>query len=85
MIRTVFIVLASASIFLFPWPYAAVLVFIGALYVPMIGVSLGVIYDALYWTHGIGWPIATTAGALGSLAAFFLARFIRTRVSDISL
>ncbi|HVW71712.1 MAG TPA: hypothetical protein VHB93_01010 [Candidatus Paceibacterota bacterium] len=85
MIRGVFIVLAAVSVLLFPWPYAIVLIFLASLYVPLIGISLGVIYDALYWAHGVGWPVATLAGAAGSIAAFFLARFLRSRLTDFSL
>ena len=85
MTRAVFIVLAAASTLLFPWQYGAVLIFIAALYVPLVGVSLGVIYDALYYAHGAGWPIATIAGVVGSIAAFFIARFVRSRISDITL
>jgi len=85
MIRAIFIVLAAASTLLFSWQYAAALIFIAALYVPLVGVSLGVIYDALYYAPGAGWPIATIAGIIGSIAAFFIARLIRSRVSGVAL
>ncbi|HVX90449.1 MAG TPA: hypothetical protein VHC20_02310 [Candidatus Paceibacterota bacterium] len=85
MTRSVLMVLAAVSVFLFPWPYVTALVFLAALYVPLIGISLGVIYDALYYTQGGGWPVATLAGIVGSVAAFFLARFIRSRIADVSL
>lgn len=83
MTRSIFIVLATISVIAFPWQYAMVLIFIAALYLPPVGLSLGIVYDALYWAHG--WPIATITGALGSLAAFFLARFIRSRISAVTL
>jgi hypothetical protein len=83
MTRAVFIILAALSVFAFPWQYAAVLIFVAALYLPPVGVALGVTYDALYYAHG--WPIATIAGFIATIAAFFLARIIRSRISAVTL
>jgi hypothetical protein len=85
MMRAAAIVLAAVSVFAFPWPLAAVLIFIASLYLPAVGISLGILYDVLYYAHGAGWPWGTILGALGSIAAYFLAGFLRSRVSDISL
>jgi hypothetical protein len=83
MTRTIFIIFAPLSIIAFPWQFAAVIIFIASLYVPVIGISLGIVYDALYYTAG--WPVGTLVGALCTVVAFFTARVIRSRISAVTL
>jgi hypothetical protein len=85
MMRSALFFLAFFGLFAFPWPYAAVIAFVLSLYVPPAGLAFGLFSDALYYTHGIGLPIATLYGIAGSLVAYFANRFIRSRISDFSL
>lgn len=85
MIRNAFFVLAFLGLFAFPWPYAAFLAFLFALYVPPAALAFGLLSDALYYAHGTGLPTATLYGVVGSIIAFLAHRFIRSRVSDFSL
>jgi uncharacterized membrane protein YeaQ/YmgE (transglycosylase-associated protein family) len=85
MIRGSLFILAFAGLFAFPWPYAAGIAFLLALYVPPAGLAFGLLSDALYYSHGVGFPMATFYGVVGSLIAFFANRFIRTHISDFSL
>ncbi len=84
MIRIPLFILAFFGIFAFPWPYAAALAFIAALFVPPIGLAFGLLSDALYYAHG-GWPVATFYGIAGCVIAYFINKFLRARVSDLSL
>jgi hypothetical protein len=85
MIRGALFMLAFLGLFAFPWPYAACIAFLASLYLPPVGLAFGLFSDALYYTHGVGWPVATFYGALGSIIAYFANRFIRANISDISL
>lgn len=83
-IRSTLFFLAAVGLFAFPWPYAAALVFAFALYVPPAAFVFGLLADALYYTSEVGLPLATMYGACASVIAFFMNRFIRSRISDIS-
>lgn len=83
--KSALFVLAFLGLFAFPWPYAAFIAFLLALYVPPAGLAFGFFSDALYYTHGTGFPVATLYGIAGFVIAFFAHRFIRSRVSDFSL
>lgn len=79
MIRSVVILAAVLSLFLFPWPFALVLATSASLMLPVSGVALGIVYDALYMPGG-SWPLATTAGLLLTGAALLVRRFIKARI-----
>lgn len=83
MIRPALFALAFFGAFAFPWPYAAFIAFLLSLFVPPAALAFGLFSDALYYTHGIGLPVATMLGAAGTLFAFFANRFFRSRVSDL--
>jgi hypothetical protein len=81
MIRAILVAAAILAPFFFPWPYAALLAFVAALYFPMLGLFLGVFFDFLYYTPGAAhFPHATVFGACGALIAFVVRRFIKTRI-----
>jgi hypothetical protein len=84
MIRISLFVLALVSLFTFPWPYTIFLITLFALYVPLGALGFGILADALYYTPGIGLPMATVFGAIGFIATFFINRFIRHRITDLS-
>ena len=72
---------ALAAPFLFPWPYAALLAFTLALAEPFAGIACGVIADALYWAPGASHaPLGTLLGFAGTLAAYLVRRFVKTRI-----
>jgi hypothetical protein len=76
--------LAAAAIlapFFFPWPLAALAAFALALMEPAAGLALGVILDALYFAHGAAHlPACTLFGLAGTVLAFLVRRFVKTRI-----
>lgn len=83
MIRGALFALAFFGAFAFPWPYAACIAFLLSLFVPPAALAFGLFSDALYYTHGTGLPAATMIGAAGTLIAFFVHRFFKSRISDL--
>lgn len=84
MIRSVLFILTFAALFAFPWPYAALIAFLASLYIPPVALAFGVFSDALYYTHGTGFPVASLYGVIGFIVAFFANRFIRSNITDFS-
>lgn len=84
--RVVLTLAAVASLFLFPYPMTLVLSAMASLYVPWAGLSVGVLADLLYFVPlspenpGISFPLASLTGALISLIALFVRRFVRERI-----
>lgn len=85
MIRHGLVVLSVIGVFSFPWMYTAAVIFLAALYMPYLALAFGVLYDALYYIPGAGWPLATITGGVGSLIAVLANRFLRSRVTDFPL
>ena len=77
-------ILALFGLFAFPWPYAALLAFLCALYVPPVALAFGFLSDALYWAHNVGFPTASLFGIVAFIVAFFANRFIRSRMHELS-
>jgi len=72
---------ALAAPFLFPWAYAALLAFLLALAEPLAGIACGIIADALYYAPGASHvPYGTLLGFAGSLIAYLVRRFVKTRI-----
>jgi hypothetical protein len=76
--------LAAAALlapFFFPWPLAALGAFALALMEPVAGLALGIILDALYFVPGAArLPVCTACGLAGTVLAFFVRRFVKTRI-----
>lgn len=64
--------------FLIPWFIAVPMAIVAALYVPPIAIVVGLIYDFLYYTGGV--PYFTIAGFVTAGIAYFVHRFIKTRI-----
>jgi hypothetical protein len=81
MTRIIVITIAALGVFFFPWPYAMFLAFIAALFIPVLGLVFGLLSDLLYFSHSASHvPWATIIGAFSSAVAFFVRRFIKTRI-----
>lgn len=84
MTRIVLIVFPVLSLFLFPRAITAGLAFAAALIAPPIALGIGIIADALYFVHGAAsLPIGTALGVIGMAGAFFVRRFIKTRILPV--
>lgn len=81
MIRGVVIALPILSLLFFPAPVAGILALLAAFYTPWAPLAVGVVADALYYTHGVGlWPIYSLVGAFATLAAILVRRFVETSI-----
>lgn len=76
--RITLCVCAIVAPFLLPWFLAIVIGIAAALYVPLMAIAVGLIFDFLYYTHGI--PYFTIFGLVGAGVAFLVHRFIKTRI-----
>lgn len=82
MMRALIISASIATLFFFPYPLSVVVIFLLALYIPLSGVALGIMLDALYFTEGAApLPYATITGLIATLLGILVQRFIRTHVS----
>lgn len=83
MVRIAFFILALLSPFFFPWPVAAVFILAASLYLPVLALLGGVLYDILYYAHGAaGLPLGTVVGALGFVLAWAMHDFVKARIMD---
>jgi hypothetical protein len=80
MRNVIAVVLALFAPLLFPWPLAAVIAFLVSCVLPPLGLLSGVVADTLYYTHAVGIPYATIAGALATCLGFLVHEFWRTRI-----
>ncbi len=62
-----------------PWYLAILLAAFAAGFVPPIAIVVGLIFDLLYYP-GNGLPYFTILGVLGAAIAFFVHRFVKTRI-----
>jgi hypothetical protein len=86
MIPVAVLLLALVGVIAFPWPYALFLAIVASLYVPLAGLALGIISDALYYTHAASLiPWGTLVGGIVTVLAYLARRFMKARVSDLSL
>lgn len=80
--RYIVFAFAVLSVFFFPFPLTVLLSFVASLYVPVAGLFIGAFADLLYYTpHASAYPIALVLGAVVSLVAFIVRRFVRARVA----
>jgi len=80
-IRIAFIGAVFFSPFFFPYPFTLVLSFAASLFVPFVGILIGILTDVLYFVpHVDHIPLASLLGALVSVVAFFVRRFLKARI-----
>lgn len=81
MIRGTLTLFVFVSVIFFPWPLAAALAVILALFVPLVPLAAGLFCDTLYYTPAAGsWPLATLLGAVLTLAAFIVRNTLDTGI-----
>jgi len=75
--------IALLSLFLFPWPVSLALIAVAALFLPLSGIILGALFDALYLAPGAAFlPYMTLYGLAATAAALLVHRFLKTRIMD---
>ncbi len=79
MIRLALMLVALAALLAFPWPVAFVALALLAWFLPLGALALGVLMDALYYTHGVGLPVTALFGGAAALAALLARRFFYGR------
>lgn len=79
LLRSLLIIVAFLSPFFFPFPATLVFSFIASIVYPPIGIAVGILTDALYGGTQ-SWYLGTLSGAGISGIAFFVRRFIKTRI-----
>ncbi len=83
MIRILLSVLTFISLFLFPYPFTAALSFAASLSFPWLALVVGFLAELLYYAGSETYrplPLALITGAVLSLAALFVRRFVRERI-----
>lgn len=81
MMRGALVVGSVLSLFWLPSLCTAALAFCGALFVPLLPVSVGLLADALYGApHSV--PLYTLLGAVVSLGAFFVRAQLQTSIIE---
>lgn len=77
--RILLSVVALFTPFLFPWQLAALFTIFITLFVPIIAIPVGVLFDTLYY-GSYGFPYFTIAGIVLAIAAYFVQQFVKTRI-----
>ncbi|MFZ1987670.1 MAG: hypothetical protein WAV21_01385 [Minisyncoccia bacterium] len=86
MTRVIFLAAPFLALIAFPWYLAVALSFLGALWVPMLGIAFGIVADALYYTQtAAAFPFGTFVGIFITGSALLLRHFLKTRVSDFPI
>jgi hypothetical protein len=81
LFRFVLIGAALMSTFLFPYPFTLVLSFLASIFVPWLALMIGFMNDVLFMVPADDRiPTATILGALASLVALLVRRFIKARI-----
>lgn len=71
---------AFVSPFMFPLAVTVFLALCAALVTPLAPLAIGILIDALYGGVVSSYPIASLVGAVASLLAFFIERYIKTSI-----
>lgn len=79
MMRVISIIAALAAPFMFPAPLMVFLAAVAAFFSPFIAVSVGILVDLLYRAPG-EFPYGLIVGALGTVVALLVRRFVETRI-----
>ncbi len=74
------IILALSAPLMFPAAAAFSIVCIASVFVPPLGLLVGVLTDALYYTPSVSIPYATLVGLLVSLLGYAVHHIIKTRI-----
>ena len=81
MMKAAGIALVFFAPFFFPLSFSIVVVCIGTMFSPVVPLVAGLVIDALYYSGGgFPFPLFTLGGALASLVAYGVHRFIQTSI-----
>jgi hypothetical protein len=81
MMRGTLTLLTFVSVVFFPWPLSVALALISALAEPLLPLSAGLFFDALYYSpHSAFLPFLTLGGALVTAIAFFVRSRLNTGI-----
>ena len=81
MIRWFLVFFALGSVLIFPWPYAVFATGMAVLASPLAPLFVGIFTEALYYAPSVyAFPLWLALGVAGSLAAFFVHRFVETSI-----
>jgi hypothetical protein len=81
MMRALGTILTLLSAVFFPWPLTVCLALLMALSEPFLPFATGLFADTLYYSHAGGTlPFFTLAGALVTVAAFFVRSRLKTGI-----
>jgi hypothetical protein len=73
--------IALASPFIFPLSFTLVLALISGAASPLLPLTVGIMLDTLYWTHGgYSYPLYSLLGGIVTIAAFGVHRFAATSI-----
>lgn len=84
IVRGLFILFAFLAPFLFPYPLTLMISMLAGIIFPPVPLLVGLLVDALYYHPALAVPpYGTLFGAVASVAALFLGRFIRARIVSL--
>lgn len=73
MIRLLAVLVAGASVVMFPWPLTVALALVAALFEPWTPLAIGLLSDTLYYAPYAGRvPLGVLCGAVATMGAFFV-------------
>ncbi|MBY0110400.1 hypothetical protein K2Y00_00105 [Patescibacteria group bacterium] len=79
MTRVLFFIAALSAPLFFPASIAIILAALASFFIPLAALSVGIWYDLLYLPGG-HFPYGLMWGAIGSLVALGVRRFVETRI-----
>lgn len=82
IIRTLSILGAFLAPLWFPYYFTLFVSCLVGFFMPWLPLLLGIFTDVLYYTPGVGWPLATCFGVLGSIGMYFVRRIVKTRIMN---
>lgn len=72
-LHSVIVVVTFLSVFWFPWTITALFAFFSALWIPLLPLATGILFDALYWTPHVSWfPYSSLFGASITGISYFV-------------
>ncbi len=64
-LHSLIVIVTFLSVFWFPWPITATFAFFSALWIPLLPLAIGILFDVLYWApHATWFPYSSLLGAV---------------------
>ncbi len=81
MMRIGSVAVAFISLFVFPWPVSFALILVASVFMPLAGVTLGILSDLLYFVPGSAFvPYGSLFGLVCTVGSLLMQRFVKTRI-----